>query len=363
MIEANKYIFEVLAAFVQKSEVAVSVSNNKRCIETNTKDKEWLQELKIINKKLILPNFQTASFEYKSQKYFVAVGWQSKKTIDSDEVLEFVELNAGIVTALLFELKIPLSNEANPYHIAENILYDDPKNSIIKDDPKNSIIRYEDYSLISNVFEPFSVYRIPENSPFIEKNDLDLIRISGFYALKNSQLIALNFSRETLDKFENVFFEGSESIPYENLLFSLVSVSWKYSFLDIYRCIERLFSIAFWADFHKNLKIEDSLLKFSADVENHTQWKPKEIDAVNKLIKDSPEEACRLLREIKSFIDGTEEGDCGDLVYKIRNSIVHFRPANQSINLDDKNWDMLIRASLYIVEYWYKQYDEQLTLR
>ena len=32
---------------------------------------------------------------------------------------------------------------------------------------------------------------------------------------------------------------------FENLLFSLVSVSWKHSFLDIYRCIERLFSISF----------------------------------------------------------------------------------------------------------------------
>ena len=354
MIDANKYIFEVLAEFVQTSEVAVPVSNNKRCIETNTKDKKWLQELKIINKQLLLPNFQTASFEFNSQKYFVAVGWQSKQTIDSDEVIEFVQLNAGIVTALLFELKIPLSHEANPYDIAENILYDDPINSIIK---------YEDYSLISNVFEPFSVYRIPENSPFIEKNDIDLIRISGFYALKNSQLIALKFSSKTFDKFENIFFEGSKNIPYENLLFSLVSVSWKYSFLDIYRCIEMLFPLSYLEIFHKELKIADSLLKFSADVEKYMGWKPKEKDAVNKLIDESPEEARKLLREIKKLLDGTEEGNCGDFVYKIRNSIVHFRPATQSINIEDNNWDMLIRASLYIVEYWYKQYDEQLTLR
>jgi len=354
MIDANKYIFEVLAAFVQKSEVAVSVSNNKRCIETNTKDKEWLQELKIINKQLILPNFQTASFEFNSHKYFVAVGWQSKQTIDSDEVIEFVQLNAGIVTALLFELKIPLSHEANPYHIADKILYDDPINSIIK---------YEDFYLISSFFEPFSVYRIQEDSPFLQKNDIDLIRISGFYALKNSQLIALKFSSKTFDKFENIFFEGSKNIPYENLLFSLVSVSWKYSFLDIYRCIEMLFPLSYLEIFHKELKIEDSLLKFSADVEKYMGWKPKEKDAVNKLIDESPEEARKLLREIKKLLDGTEEGNCGDFVYKIRNSIVHFRPATQSINIEDNNWDMLIRASLYIVEYWYKQYDEQLTLR
>ena len=186
MIEANKYIFEVLAKFAKTSEVAVPVSDNKRCIETNTEDKKWLQEIKIIiNKQLILPKFQTASFEFKSQKYFVAVGWQSKQTIDSDEVIEFVELNAG---------------------------------------------------------------------------------------------------------------------------------------------------------------------------------KPKENEAINKLVNDSPEEALQLLREIKRSLDGTEEGKCGDLFYKIRNYIVHFRRLNESIDLNDENWDMLIRASLYIVEYWYNQYDEQLRM-
>jgi hypothetical protein len=351
MIEANKYIFEVLAEFVQSSEVAVPVSDNKRCIETNTQDKEWLQEIKIINKQLILPKFQTASFEFKSQKYFVAIGWQSKQTIDSDEVIEFVELNAGIVTALLFELKIPLRHTVSAYDIDDQILY--------KSEEK--MIQYN-FSLIINFFEPFSVYRIQEDSTFIEKDDIDLIRTSGFYVLKNSQLIALRFSRETLEKFEKVFFEGSINIPYENLLFSLVSVSWKYSFLDIYRCIERLFSISYLEDFHKKLNIADPLLKFSADVENYLSWKPKEDEAINKLVQGSPEKALQLLREIKRFLDGTEEGKCGDFIYKIRNSIVHFRPANQSINLDDEKWDMLIRASLYIVEYWYNQYDEQLRM-
>ena len=352
MIEANKYIFELLAKFAKTSEIAVPVSDNKRCIETNTEDKEWLQEIKIINKQLILPNFQTASFEFKSQKYFVAVGWQSKQTIDSDEVIEFVELNAGIVTALLFELRISLSHEAKPLDIIDKILYDDPINPIIK----------YNYSLISDFFEPFSVYRIQEYSPFFETDDIDLIRISGFYALKNSQLIALSFSRETLEKIEKVFFEGSRNIPYENLLVSLVSVSWKYSFLDIYRCIEMLFPLSYLEIFHKELKIEDSLLKFSADVEKYIGWKPKENEAINKLVDDSPEEALQLLREIKRLLDGTEEGKCGDFFYKIRNSIVHFRPANESINLNDENWDMLIRASLYIVEYWYNQYDEQLKM-
>ncbi len=74
MKNANTYIFKVLDEFVQKSQVNVPVYNqNIRCIETKEEDKEWLKELEIIKKQLILPNFKTALFKFKSQKYFVAV--------------------------------------------------------------------------------------------------------------------------------------------------------------------------------------------------------------------------------------------------------------------------------------------------
>jgi hypothetical protein len=355
MIKANEIIFKVLADFVE-SKIDVPISKkNKRCIKTNSEEQKWLKELNITKKQLILPNFQTASFEFDSNKYFVAFGLQNQEI--SEEVLQSMELNAGIVTALLPLLKISLNQKASPYEIAD-IFYES----------EEEIIKYE-FSEIANFYEPFYVYHIQEDSPFFEKDAQDLIRWSGFYALKNSQLIALNFYQETRDQFEKMFFEGSKNIPYENLLLSLVSVSWKYSFLDIYRCIERLFSISFLEDFHQKFRIQDSLRNFSSELESYIGWKPKENEAINKLIDDSPEgasellrEASKLLREIKKFLDGTEEGQCGDLIYKIRNSIVHFRLATQSIELDDKHWDMLIRASLYIVEHWYNHYDEHLRM-
>ena len=349
MIEANESIFKVLADFVE-SKIDVPISKkNKRCIKTNPQEKKWLQELNITNKQLILPNFQTASFEFDSNKYFVAFGLPNQEI--SEEVLQSVELNAGIVTALLSELKISLNQKASPYDIANEIFYES----------KDKIIEY-DFSVIANFYEPFSVYQIQKNSPFISQDDINFLRLSGFYTLKTSQLVALNFYRETRDQFEKIFFEGSTNIPYENLLLSLVSVSGKHSFLEIYRCIERLFSISFLENFHQKFRIPDSLRNFSSELESYIGWKPKENEAINKLIDDSPEEASELLREIKKIIDGTEEGKCGDLIYKIRNSIVHFRPATQPIQLDDKHWDMLIRASLYIVEHWYNHYHEHLKM-
>ena len=350
MIDANIHIFKVLADFVQDSDIGVPISEkNKRFIETSDSDKEWLKNLKILTKQPILPNFKTATFEFDSNKYFVAMGWHTQEI--SEEVIQFVEPNAGIVTALLFELKVPVSQNANPYNIANEIFYESDQQRI----------KY-DFSLVAKFFEPISVYQIQNDSPFINQDDIDIIRLSGFYALKNRQLISLNFSVLTLSTFEKLFIEGSKNIPCENLLLSLVSVYWKYAFLDVYRCIENLFCISALEDFHQKLKIADSLLKFSADVENYIGWRPKENEALNKLIDNSPEEAISFFREIKVFIDGQEDGKYGELIYRVRNSIVHFRPATEEIKLDDENWDKLINSSLLVIDYWYNKYDKQLKI-
>lgn len=348
MIDANINIFKVLADFVQSREIGVPISEkNKRFIETSDSDKEWLKKIKILIKQPILPNFKTATFEFDSNKYFVAMGWHTQEI--SEEVIQFLEPNAGIVTALLYELKIPVNQNASPYDIVNEIFYESDHQSI----------KYN-FSLVAKFFEPISIYQIQDNSPFVNQDNMDIIRLSGFYALKNRQLISLDFSELTLTRFEKLFIEGSQNIPYENLLLSLVSVYWKYAFLDVYRCIERLFCISALEDFHKNLKLGDSLLKFSADIENYIGWRPKENEALNKLIENSPEKAIQLFQEVKIFIDGQKEGKYGELMYRVRNSIVHFRPANEEIKLDDENWDKLINSSLLIIDYWYNKYDKQL---
>jgi hypothetical protein len=259
MKEANQSIFSILADFVQTSNIGIPISDrNVRYIETDDREKEWLQKLKITTIQQILPNFKTASFEFERQKYFVAIGWPTQEL--SEEVIQFVEPNAGLVTALLSDLKVPVSQTASSYDIANEIFYESDQLKI----------KY-DFSLVTKFFEPISIYQIQEDSPFVNQDDddIDIIRLSGFYVLKNRQLISLGFSELTLTRFEKIFIEGSKNIPCENLLLSLVSVYWKYAFLDIYRCIENLFCISALEDFHKKLKIADSLLKFSADVENY----------------------------------------------------------------------------------------------
>jgi hypothetical protein len=348
MIDANKYIFDVLANFIQEKNQGIYISPNKRCIETDQQDKKWLQKIKIIKIKQILPDFKTSCFTFDSINYFVASGWNDLSQIEYEN-LDLIELNAGLVTALIFELKLTVAKNISAYTVAEQVFYES----------EEEIIKYE-YTQVLKFFEPFSVYKVNNDFPLTNIIDSDIAKLSGLFIIRNPQIQFLKFSRKTKDYFERIFLEGAKSIPYDNLLFSLVSVYWKYSFLDIYRCIERLFPISFLEELHNKLQIKTSLLDFSSNIERYIGWKPKESEAINYLIDKSPEDAINILKDIKKIIDGNEEGKCGDMVYKIRNSIVHFRPANEHIELNDKQWDDMILACLYVIKHWYNKYDNQM---
>lgn len=392
MKEANKYIFEVLAKFVEDKNVERPIfTDTIRYIRTNEREKEWLQKLKIQDIQIILPTFRTAYFEFEKQKYFVTIG-STTQLLTEQEIIQEEELNGGIFTALISELKIPIKQNVDVSFIENEIFYE----------TEQARIEYE-YMQIQEFFEPIFVYKIPDNCRFIDvdtknnKTTVDILKLSGFYITYTPQIMFLEFDPETLIIFKRLFLAGAKNIPFESLIFSLVSVYWKYAFLDIYRCIERLFSISFLEDFHKNLGIEESLslLNFSAQMEDYTGWRPKEDVAINKLVDGSPQDAIELLQEVKNFSEGKNtkvnklpikflfwtlldidrlidilllsdyrntESKLGQLIYKIRNSIVHFRPATEQISMDDKHWNKLIRASLLIIEYWYKKYDDQLNI-
>jgi|JI91814CRNA_FD_contig_121_158024_length_7073_multi_2_in_0_out_0_3 hypothetical protein len=348
MIKANLSIFSALITFVEKSKISEAILPGKRFIKTNEEEKRWLKELNCLKQQPILPNLITASIEFDSQEYFVVIGWEKNDvvTFAEQEVITPIELNAGIVTALLFELKVAIRPKVKPYYILDEVLY-----------PIQSDYSGHEFEVVSDCFEPLLVYQIVDNSPLKGEK---IERLSGFYLSKNCEKLFLKFSQDTLLVYEKLFLEASESVPYENLVLSLTSVYWKYSFLDVYRCIERIFSISRLDELCQKLNIVIPLLQLSAEMENSLGWKPKEDETLNKLIEGSPEEARQLFREVKKAIYSQEEGSLGEFFYKIRNSIVHYRPANQEFKLDDENWDKLIRGALLVILYWYQEYDSKL---
>lgn len=348
MKEANKHIFSVLTEFVRKSDISVEIPEGTRFIKTDEDEKEWLKKSIIDEKYSVLPALKVSSLNFGGKKYFIVIGWEPPG--DSTEILTHIPLNAGLATAVIDELGVPVRRGIDPFSIVNEVLFQYKE--------ENEDYSGHDFNLIINFFEPFYVYEIRENSP-IDKSYT--IRIAGHFICENKERLFLPFSPETICKFEKLFIEGLSGIPYENLLSSLTSIHWKFSFLDIYRCIERLFPVVSLNALHQSVECPVSLFRFSEEVEEKIGWRPKEAEAIRTLLKESPDEARQLLQNVKISLDGISEEEIGSFFYKIRNSIVHYRTSTPIYApKNEEGWDNLIKAGLAVIDYWYnhKKYGE-----
>lgn len=274
MKEANARIFSVLTEFVRKSDSFVELPEGTRFVKTDQKEKEWLQKSKISDPYPILPGLKVSSLEFGGKKYFIVIGWEPPG--DSTEILTHIPLNAGLVTALIYELNISVRRGIVPLSIVNEVLFQ----------YKEETDEYpgHDFDLIIKFFEPFHAYEIKEDSP-IDNNER--IRIAGHFICENNERLFLPFSSETVCKFEKLFMEGVSDVPYENLLLSLTSIHWKFSFLDVYRCLEQLFPIVSLNDLHQSVKSPVSLSRFSEEIEEKIGWRPKDAEAIHILLKNT----------------------------------------------------------------------------
>lgn len=348
MIKANETIFNTLIGFVKQT--GIEVPKGIRYIRTNDEEKKWVKFLRVIDKLPILPNLHTALLEFENARYFCVLGLDDSAPFQT--TIDSVPLNAGIVTALLYEFNSPLKKKIDPYRIVEELLYQYSPDVTTTNDYKG-----HDFNDVLSFFEPILLYQIQNNTPVLFD---DICRLSGFFIHKNSENFLLPFSNDTLSVYERIFFEGSRFIPFENFISSITTAYWNFSFLSVYRCLERLFPLLMLDRLHQEVKTPLTLFEFSKHIENLIGWRPREEDVIVKLVSESPEEATQLLSDVKKKVTGSQDYETGKWFYQIRNSIVHYRPATPEISLDDADWDKIIRAILIIVHYWYSQFENQL---
>ncbi|PZV25524.1 MAG: hypothetical protein DCF12_14465 [Snowella sp.] len=185
----------------------------------------------------------------------------------------------------------------------------------------------------------------------------------------------LRFDEKIVNLYIRLCVEEELGLSYDNLLYSFLSFSWKHSFLDIYRCIERLFFIPRTEVFYNAIcskKInysQISFIDFSKKLEESTGWKPNEQDSLEQLlevIEDGNLELFNKLQKIANF--PYQESDKNNkitkitakFIYTLRNNIVHFRPINEEKNYNDEEWNIIIEFCLEVVIDLYKKYKKYL---
>lgn len=231
------------------------------------------------------------------------------------------------------------------------------------------------YNLINFIFGKDGEYNFKEIQPYFPK--VDVWRIDNKFVVNDELLYSiyisylcnsefkfyLDFSEDTLESFFELCDDDTGKILGENIYSAITSTHWRHSFLELYRCLENLYFFPTLRELDKLFsgKVECTKIFESFDI---ISWKPKEEDAICDLIKTASLRA--YLENFKTALDVVQLNDTADetnilarKIYKLRNSIVHWRFYQKPIfsNLD---WNNIIKYMCELILDIYSSYNVEL---
>ena len=206
-----------------------------------------------------------------------------------------------------------------------------------------------DRNSIESFFPSVNIYEIPVATTLIPGNEADyflkqivLKYICATYKLVESSLI--KFSDRALELFDRLSVFPDHSLPIDNLIQSILAYRWQFVFLDLYRCIERLYVIG-WVHEYANAfvspmsKVDIHNLLINKHIEHHEE------DIIKYLF-------CLLDPIIISELDSVNVGNASSFIYDLRNRIVHYQ--QEDMTQTGSAWDTIIVFLLKAIDRLYQ---------
>lgn len=206
-----------------------------------------------------------------------------------------------------------------------------------------------EWDVILKFFPSYTMFKINDSLPAdVNEKLIYLKRLCIEAVCQTSSLLQLPFNNDTINAFSSIASSTDNNIPYDNVLRSLLSYHWKFCFIDLYRCQERLLLLA-WVDEFKNtmnssLAIYDlyNAMKSRYSTEHH------EDENMRSLYRLLPLD----ILDIMTKADRAETK--ANYIYKLRNRIVHFQHSDAEIEtMKDDEWNMIIRFVLTSLPFLY----------
>lgn len=182
-----------------------------------------------------------------------------------------------------------------------------------------------------------------------------IIKILFEHELQTLSLSVLHFKNDTVRAYGKVLNNTCKHIPIENVFLSLLERKYKFCYLDLFRCIERLFKISMTHEFEKTLqsaiqrsKIADFVKRYAGNGHQENQ-----IQYLFTLLPTS----------ITDIVNSAFVGDVnvGNIFYDTRNDIVHYRISASSYeSFTDVQWNALIQFCLLAIDALYTEFDNYI---
>lgn len=378
MIEANEKAFKLIHEHVLAFDPEnFKEKKEKICIASDENEKLVLQHGEINEAYSIYGKYSYLEITIDNTRLLVIKGIGAHDIAHHDlDKFKYVECCAGLLTILLSEgfLK-PLNSRENIFNLYDRILYDD----------KSQGLRKVSSEELFDYLEDFIVLEIMSQSLTAE-------RAFGCFLLESYKALINN--KIDLDLIKATFENGSELLPYKHIIKSLLHYNEpKHLFLELYKCLERLYALPAMEKLKINLKeaVGDEgicAFKLSQIVEKSIGWRQSEEDGLKMLLsKIENSEVDQALNYLNNTTinDGIsdlaleqeviEKSDedfeyksnatvelykkksnlISKRIYKCRNSFVHYREVHVEPYVDDNDIPDLCNLILLVLDPIYSE--------
>jgi hypothetical protein len=342
MIDVNRRLFSRLQDVVQEAGLWHQVvrPDGRRYVATTNNEKEILRSARLLASVQCLPRRAVHIVACGSRRFVVLPENPRVLGFVAQSIQNDFSADAGLLTFLWSSSEVSLSDERELAPRLAELVF----------------CKAESYTAqeLCSYFEPLKIWEVEpggvEDEPIVEAFRL--------YALYLVDSPTLPFSKEAVARIA-ALLEGVCGRVAGDVLFRAVTAPhWPHAFLELYRCVERLFSVPYLQSLARALDVEVGVL--GTHVGDHLKWRPKEDEALIRLIKSSPSLDLSAVHELISKEpprQGPGAEAVGKFIYNVRNSIAHFRAGGSAVTID---WMKLTEHMVVLIGDLYTDYGVHL---
>lgn len=365
LIEYASHLFNLMigeANVPTRDKMRIAKNPDRDILQQELQD---FQSISVEEVNYIVPGAKMAGISLRERHLVLITGISDFLSDSILKELEEVEISlvlphTGVLLALVKDAFLRRNETLSEEYYEENIYYQ-------QDD-----LHYSGHSLsdLIKCIEAFSIFEINKNSLLYCRNHRDVSQyICSFF--QNFRALPLD---PLLLSFQHLFVNGCSHLRNENIFNALTSAHWRHTFLELYRCIEALYSLPHAISLRDKLKIPYTGAEVAKACYGELGWKRREEESLKRIFQLMPNRIA-LKTDItnvelfeNSTFDFSDNGagkknyeKIAELIYKIRNSLVHhLETTDEFIPFEEKDWIIIINFLLSTIDYIYSTYDHEL---
>jgi hypothetical protein len=334
LIDANKIIFSHLDNHCALRGVVLSNSGSPRWIASKSQDRHFMMHAKLGEVIDFGPTRKLVRFNLSEKSFLCSVGFEQNHGYFRDSEMD---IDAAFLTVILSELSPKPAASAT--EIREIVEWSDKSDGCI-------YIGHE-YESVASLFPQIRVYSI-------SKLDKEIVWNTFFRAcVDECELASSWIEGELANTLRSMCELDQERVPYKVLCRSIFDGDKSSFFLALYRCLEALYGYSSAHSLSKSLEITKSWGDIATALEQQLGWHPREEGSLTRIIKfASRHDLTTILTILKMPIPSNDElivDKAAKAIYDLRNSIVHYRPAQRKLDINCYNWPIICKAMAGIV--------------